>query len=53
MVKTKIILSSHTANIESKMNNFLSNEDVNLIDIKIAVGIGKVVCCIIYRKRDK
>lgn len=48
MIKTKFFLGDTIKSLEKEVNEFISKQEVKLTDIKLAVGIGQVICVILY-----
>jgi len=48
MIKTKFFLGSRTSKIQDEINDFLSSENVEYIDMKFGTGLGQMVCILVY-----
>ena len=52
MIKTKFFLGSSCSKIETKLNEFLTSEKVEYIDVKFGTGLGQMVCVLVYTETD-
>ena len=53
MVKLKFFFGNRIEAIEDTINNFLSGDNIEYIDIKLSVGLGQLACILTYREQSE
>ena len=48
MIKTEFFLGSNCSETQQELNEFLKSENVKYVDIKLATGVGQVICVLVY-----
>jgi hypothetical protein len=52
MIKTKFFLGSSCFKIQTELNEFLTSEKAEYVDIKFGTGLGQMVCVLVYTEKD-
>lgn len=52
MIKTKFFLGSSFSKIQTEINDFLTTENVEYVDIKFGTGLGQMVCILVYTETE-
>jgi hypothetical protein len=52
MIKTKFFLGSSCSKIQTEVNEYLTSEKVEYVDIKFGTGLGQMVCVLVYTETE-
>lgn len=52
-MKTKIFLSDKVTEMENLINGFINEKSIEIVNLKMCINLGQIVCLIIYSENNK